>query len=429
MHPSTRQRLTSLLLRLAPNSRLQLGPEVTNQALQRPSKRLAQCTNRMALDLLRQLLQHIDLSFPAEALLEAMHDLVGPLGALATRGALATGLMVVELGKAGNGAHDIGRLVHDDDGGGAQAGLRVLEGVEVHELVIAGGLGQDGRGGAAGDDGLQVVPAAAHAAAVLVDELAQRDRHLLLDGARVVDVTRDAEELGAGVALAPERVEPRRAPPADGRRDRDRFHVGHGRGTAEEADGGGEGRLQPWLARLALERLDERRFLAAHVGAHAAVDEDVEVVARAARVLADEPGLVGFLDGALEDGGFVVELAADVDVGGAAVHGPAGDETAFDEFVRVLAHDFAVFAGAGLAFVGVDDEVAGLGVLVPVFEVHEGLGAVSTECWMRWWSRRTHFMPEGKPAPPRPRRPDALISEMICSHNVKFRYKDHPLQY
>ena len=103
------------------------------------------------------------------------------------------------------------------------------------------------------------------------------------------------------------------------------------------------------------------------------MEEDVKVVAAAAGVFAEETGLVGFLDGAGEDGGFVVELAANVDVGGCAVHGAAGDETAFDELVWVFAHDFAVFAGAGFTFVGVDDEVAGFGVLVPAFGVHERL--------------------------------------------------------
>jgi hypothetical protein len=45
------------------------------------------------------------------------------------------------------------------------------------------------------------------------------------------------------------------------------------------------------------------------------VQEDVEVVAAAAGVSAEEAGLVGFLDGAREDCCFVVEFAADVDVG------------------------------------------------------------------------------------------------------------------
>jgi hypothetical protein len=44
------------------------------------------------------------------------------------------------------------------------------------------------------------------------------------------------------------------------------------------------------------------------------VDVDVKVVARAASVLADQTGLVCFLDGALEHSGLVVELATDVDV-------------------------------------------------------------------------------------------------------------------
>ena len=53
------------------------------------------------------------------------------------------------------------------------------------------------------------------------------------------------------------------------------------------------------------------------------------------------------------------EFTADVDVGGVGVHGAPGDETAFDEFVGVAAHDFTVFAGAWFAFIGVDDEVSG----------------------------------------------------------------------
>ena len=53
------------------------------------------------------------------------------------------------------------------------------------------------------------------------------------------------------------------------------------------------------------------------------------------------------------------ELATDIDTSGFSVHGATGDETAFDEFVGIAAHDFAVFAGAWFAFVGVDDEVSG----------------------------------------------------------------------
>ena len=50
------------------------------------------------------------------------------------------------------------------------------------------------------------------------------------------------------------------------------------------------------------------------------MEVDVEVVAGAAGVGAEEAGLVGFLDGAGEDGRFVVEFAADVDVGCGALY-------------------------------------------------------------------------------------------------------------
>ena len=55
------------------------------------------------------------------------------------------------------------------------------------------------------------------------------------------------------------------------------------------------------------------------------------------------------LDCNLKIGGFVVELSTDVDVGSPSPHGTAGNEAAFDKLVRVVTHDFAVLASAGLA--------------------------------------------------------------------------------
>ncbi len=56
--------------------------------------------------------------------------------------------------------------------------------------------------------------------------------------------------------------------------------------------------------------------------------------------------------------GFVVVFAAYVDVAGVRAHGEGGDQGALDQLLRIVAHDVPVLAGAGLALVGVDDEVA-----------------------------------------------------------------------
>jgi len=73
--------------------------------------------------------------------------------------------------------------------------------------------------------------------------------------------------------------------------------------------------------------------------------------------LADEPCRVGLVDRRLEVRCLVVELAADIYVGGADPHPGSGQETAFEQLVRVIAQDVAVLAGAGLALVGVDHEI------------------------------------------------------------------------
>ena len=59
----------------------------------------------------------------------------------------------------------------------------------------------------------------------------------------------------------------------------ERLHVVHDRRLAEIADGHREWRADARLAWLTLERLDQRRFFAADIGARSDMDLDVEVKA------------------------------------------------------------------------------------------------------------------------------------------------------
>ena len=68
-----------------------------------------------------------------------------------------------------------------------------------------------------------------------VYELAERNRHFLFHSAGVVDVARDAEELGAAVVWAAEGGEPARPSTHYSRADCDRLHVCHSGGTVEDA--------------------------------------------------------------------------------------------------------------------------------------------------------------------------------------------------
>jgi hypothetical protein len=110
---------------------------------------------------------------------------------------------------------------------------------------------------------------------------------------------------------------------------------------------------------LALDGLDQGRFFTTNIGAGSTMDINVEIVSGTAGVFTNETGLVCFVDGLLQMGGFLEEFTADVDVGGTRVHTAPSYETAFDKFVGVPAENFTVLAGARLPFVGVHDEITG----------------------------------------------------------------------
>mmetsp|Transcript_20402 Transcript_20402/g.42802 ORF Transcript_20402/g.42802 Transcript_20402/m.42802 type:complete len:518 (+) Transcript_20402:466-2019(+) len=366
------------------DSLLDILLKMPQKALHRPRRRIPQRANGVSLDLATDLLQHGNLPLVGISLLHPDQNVLEPRRALPTGGALAARLVFVKVREAANGPDHVDGIVKHGDGGGAQPRPLGAEVVEFHEGLVALRLVEHRDGGAAGNAGLEGVPAAAHSAAVLLDELAEGDGHGLLDDDGVLDVARDGEELGAAVVGVAEGGEPGGPAAEDGGRHRHGLDVGHGGGTAEEPHAGGKGGLQAGLALPALQALDEGRLLAADVGAGPAVEVDVEVVARAAGVLPDEAGGVGLVDGLVQHHGLVEVLAPDVDVGGPRPHGVPGQQAPLDQLVRVLPHDLAVLARPRLGLVGVHHQeartpVARLGHEAPLQAGREARPAAAAE--------------------------------------------------
>ncbi len=110
------------------------------------------------------------------------------------------------------------------------------------------------------------------------------------------DVARQAEELRAGGALGADRGVGLAADLEDERDVDERLDVVHDGRLAEQPDLDRERRLVARLAALALDRFEERRLLAADVGAGAAAELDVEREAGAQDVRAEEAGRAGGVD-------------------------------------------------------------------------------------------------------------------------------------
>src|SRR5690606_38921833 len=175
----------------------------------------AERADGVAFDLLGNLVQRVDLIDLGLAVAEALHDAPHPAGTFAARGALAAGLVLVEIADAADRADYVGRLIHHDDARRAEARAQFLEPVEVHRRVHDLRRRDQRNRGAAGDHCQQVVPPAANAAAMLLDQFLKRDAHRFFDDAGPLDVPANLEELGPLVVLAPEAREPARTAAQD----------------------------------------------------------------------------------------------------------------------------------------------------------------------------------------------------------------------
>src|SRR5690606_21111828 len=172
------------------------------------------------------------------------------------------------------------------------------------------------------------------------------------------DVAGDREDRRAARALDAQVGEPLRAVAKDRRNRRETLRVIDGRRRAVQAVLRRERRLEARLALLTFEGVEQRRLLAADVRTRADDRVQVEVYSGALDVLAEPARLVRFLQRRLEPGDRLAqELAANIVVADGRADRVARDRHAFDQRMRVVAQDVAVVASAGLALVGVADEI------------------------------------------------------------------------
>ena len=75
-------------------------------------------------------------------------------------------------------------------------------------------------------------------------------------------------------------------------------------------------------------------------------------------VLADEIGVIRFIDGALQRLALANVFAAHVNIACVRPHREGREQRSFDEQMRIVAQNFAILAGTGLQLVGIDDEIA-----------------------------------------------------------------------
>ena len=291
----------------------------------------------------------------AAAFLHRLEDALGPRKAAPAGRTPSTGFLREEMLEVPQHADGAGAVVEHDHGAGAEPAAGLLHFVEVHRHIEVL-FGEELGGGAAGEEAAEPV-ARAHAAGVLLQDLADGGSHRKFPKAGAVQAAARAVEFGAAIGCAAQLAEPGCAAVDDVGDIAERLDVVDGGRLAPEPRDGGVGRLGARVGALALERVEHAGLFAAHVAAGADVQVEIEGVAGAEDVAAEEVGRIGFGDGGGDEAGGQSVFGAEEDVGDVGAGGVARDDGAFDQLVGIAFEQQAILERAGLHLIGIDDEV------------------------------------------------------------------------
>ena len=347
---------------------LELVAEVADVAEHRVGRRLAEAAEGGVLDGLAEFDERLDVAFLALAVADAGDDLEHALGADAAGRALAAALLLGELQEEAGHVDHAAVLVHDDEAARAHDGAQFDDRLVVHRHVEV--LAGDGAAGRTAQLSRLVRLAAGDAAGDVVDDVAQRDAHVDFDEADVVDLAGEGEDLGARALLGAGGAEPVGAEADDAGDAGQGLDVVEHRRLLPQALLSRERRPRARLAALALDGGHERGLFAADEGAGTLGDLDVEVEAAVEDVLAQQAVFVAGRDGQVEALQSQRILGAAVDVAFVGADGAGPDHHAFEHGVRVALDDGPVHERAGVALVGVAEDVLlvalGLGGELPL---------------------------------------------------------------
>src|SRR6266851_359481 len=255
-----------------------------------------------------------------------------------------------------------GAIVTNHDGARAEHGASFGQRFEI-ETNIDHRSGKIPRRWTGWREGFQLT-AAANAASMIEDNVAHGRTHGDFENARAGDVAAHADKFQSARTAAALGGEPIHSASENLRNVDESFNVIDDRGFLPQSNLARKRWLVARLGAMAFDGFDERAFFATDVAAGTDKNFDIEAEIASEDIFPKKPGVIAAADFFAEDFFLKMIFVADIKYAAFRAGDEAGDDHAFDEEMRKVGHDEAVFDGAGLAFVRVAHDIFnGIGLL------------------------------------------------------------------